>query len=98
MHFWIDKRSQACSLSGRYRAPPSSRHRGGVWGGAGTAGGGKAMVTPVHRFQPIECGQAGVRRIHIDGARRHRQQRPTVTVTSRQVMVFVEITVALELK
>ncbi|KAF4520062.1 hypothetical protein B566_EDAN007918 [Ephemera danica] len=79
MHFWIDKRSQACSLSGRYRAPSgvaSSRHRGVLWGGTGTGcckvgGGGLVMVTPVHRFQPIESAQSGcgVRRSH------HHRQR-----------------------
>lgn len=57
MHFWIDKRSQTCGFSGRHRVPAS----------LSAAGCGqhqrrqrrrsraKPMVTPVHRFQPIEC-------------------------------------------
>lgn len=52
MHFWIDKRSQTCGFSGRHRVPSSLSASGGGrrrWRGA------KPMVTPVHRFQPIEC-------------------------------------------
>ena len=57
MHFWIDKRSQTCGFSGRHRVPAS----------LSAAGCGqhqrrqrrlsraKPMVTPLHRFQPIEC-------------------------------------------
>jgi len=76
MHFWIDKRSQTCGFSGRHRVPAS----------LSTAGcgqqrrrqrrrsRGKPMVTPVHRFQPIECvggGGGGVGGQH--GTRRSQQ-------------------------
>jgi hypothetical protein len=60
MHFWIDKRSQTCGFSGRHRMPALS---------AGSFGQqhrrqrrtsrGKPMVTPVHRFQPIESVAGG---------------------------------------
>ena len=89
MHFWIDKRSQACGFSGRHRVPASlsaagcgQQHRR-----QRRRSRAKPMVTPVHRFQPIECvaggmvggggnaGGGGLRSQH--GARRslyHRQQ------------------------
>ncbi|XP_054290304.1 uncharacterized protein LOC129005438 [Macrosteles quadrilineatus] len=47
MHFWIDKRSQTCGFSGRHRVPTSL--------GGGRRWRAKPMVTPVHRFQPVEC-------------------------------------------
>ncbi|XP_066995767.1 uncharacterized protein [Anabrus simplex] len=64
MHFWIDKRSQTCGFSGRHRVPAS------ISAGCGQQrrrrrSRAKPMVTPVHRFQPIECvgaGQHGLRR------------------------------------
>ncbi|XP_065345948.1 uncharacterized protein LOC135943379 isoform X1 [Cloeon dipterum] len=78
MHFWIDKRSQVCSLNRNRYAPTANRHRGGGWSGAaGVAGckvGGLVMVTPVHRFQPIESVQAagaGLRRAHHHRPRLH---------------------------
>ncbi|XP_059483653.1 uncharacterized protein LOC132201482 isoform X2 [Neocloeon triangulifer] len=77
MHFWIDKRSQVCSLSRNRYGPSPNRHRGGGWSGAGVGGckvGGLVMVTPVHRFQPIESVQAasaGLRRGHHHRPRLH---------------------------
>ncbi|XP_063220816.1 uncharacterized protein LOC134530133 [Bacillus rossius redtenbacheri] len=67
MHFWIDKRSQACGFSGRHRvpAPLCAQHRR-----RSRRPRGKPMVTPVHRFQPIECtgggqhGRRAARQLH----------------------------------
>ncbi|KAK7870740.1 hypothetical protein R5R35_009891 [Gryllus longicercus] len=58
MHFWIDKRSQTCGFSGRHRVPAS------LSAGCGQQrrrrrSRDKPMVTPVHRFQPVECVQQG---------------------------------------
>ncbi|PSN52201.1 hypothetical protein C0J52_06106 [Blattella germanica] len=63
MHFWIDKRSQTCGFSGRHRVP-GSLSAGQQQRRQRRRSRGKPMVTPVHRFQPIECvagGQHGAR-------------------------------------
>ncbi|KDR13835.1 hypothetical protein L798_12014 [Zootermopsis nevadensis] len=76
MHFWIDKRSQTCGFSGRHRVPASLS--AASCGRQRRRSRGKPMVTPVHRFQPIECvagGGGGLGGQH--GARRslnHHQQ------------------------
>ncbi|XP_077285547.1 uncharacterized protein LOC143910824 [Arctopsyche grandis] len=57
MHFWIDKRSQ-CGYSGR-RVPPSLSS--GV-GRTRRERQPKRMVTPVHRFQSVECVAGSARR------------------------------------
>ncbi|XP_069703782.1 uncharacterized protein [Periplaneta americana] len=78
MHFWIDKRSQTCGFSGRHRVPASlsAAGCGQQQRRQRRRSRGKPMVTPVHRFQPIECvGGGGIGGQH--GARRslhHHQQ------------------------
>ena len=80
MHFWIDKRSQTCGFSGRHRVPASlsAAGCGQTQRRQRRRSRGKPMVTPVHRFQPIECvgggigGQHGTRRnLHHHQALQH---------------------------
>ncbi|KAJ9578601.1 hypothetical protein L9F63_005178 [Diploptera punctata] len=77
MHFWIDKRSQTCGFSGRHRVPASlsAAGCGQTQRRQRRRSRGKPMVTPVHRFQPIECVGGGIGGQH--GTRRnlhHHQQ------------------------
>uniref|UniRef100_A0A1B6CB06 Uncharacterized protein n=2 Tax=Clastoptera arizonana TaxID=38151 RepID=A0A1B6CB06_9HEMI len=68
MHFWIDKRSQTCGFSGRHRVPSSISASGG---GGRRWRGAKPMVTPVHRFQPIECVAGQYAHSHTRRPTRH---------------------------
>lgn len=54
MHFWIDKRSQTCGF-GRARVAASLSGTGLGFGHHPRRIGGKSMVTPVHRFQSVDC-------------------------------------------
>ncbi|XP_046681636.1 uncharacterized protein LOC124368385 isoform X2 [Homalodisca vitripennis] len=65
MHFWIDKRSQTCGFSGRHRVPSSLGGSGRRWRGV------KPMVTPVHRFQAVECVAGQYAHSHMRRPARH---------------------------
>ncbi|XP_062562931.1 uncharacterized protein LOC134226281 [Armigeres subalbatus] len=54
MHFWIDKRSQACGF-GRARVAASLSGGGGLGFGHPRRIPRKSMVTPIHRFQTVDC-------------------------------------------
>ncbi|XP_058837622.1 uncharacterized protein LOC131693645 [Topomyia yanbarensis] len=54
MHFWIDKRSQACGF-GRARVAASLSSGGGLGFGYPRRIPRKSMVTPIHRFQTVDC-------------------------------------------
>ncbi|XP_052873067.1 uncharacterized protein LOC128278381 [Anopheles cruzii] len=54
MHFWIDKRSQACGF-GRARVAASLSGGGGLGFGHPRRVPRKSMVTPIHRFQTVDC-------------------------------------------
>lgn len=54
MHFWIDKRSQSCGF-GRARVAASLSGTGFDFGHPPRRIGGKSLVTPIHRFQPVDC-------------------------------------------
>lgn len=56
MHFWIDKRSQACGYNGRHRIPASLS--------SGRRRRSKPIVTPVHRLQSESGTGQHVRRPH----------------------------------
>lgn len=58
MHFWIDKRSQACIYSGRNRIAASLGTNGNNFGLSQPRRiprVTKSMVTPIHRFPTVEC-------------------------------------------
>uniref|UniRef100_A0A1B0CP31 Putative conserved plasma membrane protein n=1 Tax=Lutzomyia longipalpis TaxID=7200 RepID=A0A1B0CP31_LUTLO len=59
MHFWIDKRSQACGF-GRARVAASLSGTG--FGYHPRRPRGKSMVTPVHRFPAIQAPQSATQR------------------------------------
>ncbi|XP_055596154.1 uncharacterized protein LOC129746505 [Uranotaenia lowii] len=54
MHFWIDKRSQTCGF-GRARVAASLSSGGGLGFGYPRRVPRKSMVTPIHRFQTVDC-------------------------------------------
>lgn len=54
MHFWIDKRSQSCGF-GRARVAASLSGSGFDFGHPPRRIGGKSLVAPIHRFQPVDC-------------------------------------------
>lgn len=54
MHFWIDKRSQTCGF-GRARVAASLSGSGFDFGHPPRRIGGKLLVAPIHRFQPVDC-------------------------------------------
>lgn len=54
MHFWIDKRSQSCGF-GRARVAASLSGTGFDFGHPPRRIGGKSLVAPIHRFQPVDC-------------------------------------------
>uniref|UniRef100_A0A182PWG3 Uncharacterized protein n=1 Tax=Anopheles epiroticus TaxID=199890 RepID=A0A182PWG3_9DIPT len=56
MHFWIDKRSQACGF-GRARVAASLSGGGGLGFGHPRRVPRKSMVTPIHRFQTVDCNR-----------------------------------------
>uniref|UniRef100_A0AAG5DRF7 Uncharacterized protein n=1 Tax=Anopheles atroparvus TaxID=41427 RepID=A0AAG5DRF7_ANOAO len=56
MHFWIDKRSQACGF-GRARVAASLSGGGGLGFGHPRRVPRKPMVTPIHRFQTVDCSR-----------------------------------------
>ncbi|XP_049295026.1 dual specificity tyrosine-phosphorylation-regulated kinase 1A [Anopheles funestus] len=70
MHFWIDKRSQACGF-GRARVAASLSGGGGLGFGHPRRVPRKSMVTPIHRFQTVDCG-----RPHIHRQQQSQQQQP----------------------
>ncbi|XP_053670666.1 uncharacterized protein LOC128720991 [Anopheles nili] len=56
MHFWIDKRSQTCGF-GRARVAASLSGGSGLGFGHPRRVPRKSMVTPIHRFQTIDCSR-----------------------------------------
>lgn len=57
MHFWIDKRSQACGF-GRARVAASlSTGSTGLGFGYPRRIRGKSMLTPIHRIQSADCSR-----------------------------------------
>ncbi|KAL0271889.1 UNVERIFIED_CONTAM: hypothetical protein PYX00_005054 [Menopon gallinae] len=74
MHFWIDKRSQACGFNGRHGVPASLA--------TGRRRRNKPMVTPVHRFQSVENGLGQhARRHHGSPQARHTNQQSSLRST-----------------
>lgn len=55
MHFWIDKRSQACGYNGRARVAASLSSGSSFGFSQPRRFRGKSMVTPIHRYPTVEC-------------------------------------------
>lgn len=72
MHFWIDKRSQTYGFG---RARVAASLSGGGLGFGHHPRRGKPMVTPIHRFQPIESRPYAHRNYQLNNS--HQQQQHT---------------------
>ncbi|XP_046995938.1 uncharacterized protein LOC124608348 [Schistocerca americana] len=90
MHFWIDKRSQTCGYNGRRSLPM----------GCGTRRPRcKPMVTPVHRFTPIDCGrrsQLSVPPTFGSSSGSHRQPGPHAVEVDSSVFLDLPLEPATE--
>uniref|UniRef100_A0A1S4H427 Uncharacterized protein n=1 Tax=Anopheles gambiae TaxID=7165 RepID=A0A1S4H427_ANOGA len=73
MHFWIDKRSQACGF-GRARVAASLSSGGGLGFGHPRRVPRKSMVTPIHRFQTVDCSRPHFHRQQQSQQQQHQSQ------------------------